>query len=331
MIFKMTTLMNTNRLSFINSLIVLMAVSFALWASPVKAYVIEDLVNVENMNDFMLSPAKVEIFLNPGDKTTKQLQITNRLGRDLEISLEVEDFTGSKVPNEALVLLGDKKGPYSLKDYITTEINDFVLSHGQRMILPVEISVPQDAETGGLYGSLLVSGKLAKEDDQQDASGTEIVTRLGTLFFVKVGGNELESGDLKKFGTMLGDKFFQKGPISFEVLFENSGNVHLLPYGVIEITNMFGKTSSQIVIDPWFVMPDSLRAREIIWDDGSLFGRYTAHLQLNRGYGNVIDEAKVNFWVIPWKMFILAIIILILLVFGAYQLFRKFEIKRKSI
>ena len=290
----------------------------------VSAYTIQDLPDTEITNDIVLSPGKVELFLNPGESVEKIISITNRTGREAEIVVEVEDFSGSDNPKEALIFWGGGRGSRSLKDYIKFETNEFVLAHGQRMNLPITVRIPEGAEPGGLYGAVFVSTRFS-----ESAGDVGAVSRLGSLFFVKVGGESFEDGWLRKFDTKAGEKFFEKGPVSFEVLFENNGNVHLLPYGFIGIENMFGREVSLIDIDPWFVMPDSLRAREIRWSADGFCGRYKAHLKINRGYGNVVDEAVVTFWVLPWKTILAVIISFVFLAGIVWQIVKKFEIRKK--
>ncbi|MBU1613370.1 hypothetical protein KKC87_02985, partial [Patescibacteria group bacterium] len=64
---------------------------------------------------------------------------------------------------------------------------------------------------------------------------------------------------------------------------------------------------------PYFVMPDSIRDREVVLDRPFMFGRYKAELSLNRGYNNLTDEKTITFWVLPWKT-VLEILIGIFLV-----------------
>ncbi|MBZ9572971.1 hypothetical protein KJA17_02220, partial [Patescibacteria group bacterium] len=125
-------------------------------ASPVFAFEIQKLTNVPVENDFTLGPGKIEVFLDPGEKVTRTLLITNRLGRVMNFKVEIEDFEGSPTGERAAVLLGEKRGPYSFKDYLNPELSEFTLAHGERMVLPVEISIPEGMESGGLYGSVLV-------------------------------------------------------------------------------------------------------------------------------------------------------------------------------
>lgn len=299
----------------------------------ISAYQIIDLGLVgAPAGDFSIGPGKTELWMDPGDKVIKELYISNRLGRTMDFVIEIEDFRGSRNPERTVVLLGEEKGPYSLKDYLHPEVMKFTLKHGERMILPIEISIPEDAEPGGLYGSVLIRSEPPepelKKERQRAASGIKTISRLGTLFFIKVKGDIVENGFLKDFRT--GKNFYEKGPVSFELLFENNGSTHLIPYGLIEIKNFFGKKIDEIELEPWFAMPDSLRAREAKWERGLLFGRYTATAKINRGYQDIIDQKSINFWVIPWKTTLVGLVILAVIIWLLLWIASHFEIRRKK-
>lgn len=301
-------------------------------ATPVLAYEIEDLPGAAVENDFVLGPGKTELWVDPGDEYTKELMITNRLGKTMNFKIEIEDFKGSQNPEETVIFLGEERGPYSLKDYLKPEITEFTLNQGQRMILPVEISIPKDAEPGGLYGAVLVTSNpplTELEAEKEKAKGqVKLISRLGALFFIRVKGEVNENGLVKDF--RIEKRYYEKGPISFEILFQNQGNVHLAPYGIVEIRNILGRKIDEIELDPWFVMPDSLRSREVEWSRGSLFGKYTALASINRGYQDIIDQKSIEFWVIPWKILLGVLVGLFLMIFSLRWMFSRFEIRRKA-
>lgn len=300
----------------------------------VLAYKIEDLANVKVEGDFTVGPGKTEVFLDPGGETTREVYVTNRTGRTTDFRITLEDFMGTRTGETPLVLLGAERGPYSLKDYLKPEALEFTLAHGQRMVLPVEISIPENAEPGGRYGAVLVSAvppELEGGVAEGETKGQiRVVGRVSCLFFVRVKGDVSESGFLRALRMADGKKIYQKGPLSFELLFENNGSVHLNPYGIIEIKNLLGKKIGEVEIQPWFAMPDSLRSRVVTFERKWLFGRYIATAKINRGYKDIIDEKSVTFWVLPWIIILPVLIAIVLLVLFARWFLRKFEIRLKK-
>ncbi len=284
------------------------------------------------IGDFVVGPGKIDVTVKPGETKVVEMTITNRTGERRKFNITVEDAKGSQDPNTSIVLLGDDRGPYSIKDFITVPQYSFELDHNKRARIPVTISLPANADPGGLYGSVLVN-TVALNAVEGDTAGTvpqsAIIARIGTLFFVTVPGAVEKEGRLKSFGTSPDKKFYQKSPINFGVLFENTGSIHLAPYGELRITNMFGDEMGFLKLDPWFVLPKSLRLREVSWGRDFLFGRYTATVNINRSYDDTIDTLSYSFWVLPWKPLTGGFAVIFFVLFLIRTFFKKFEFKRK--
>ncbi|MCK5022166.1 MAG: hypothetical protein KAR54_02885 [Candidatus Pacebacteria bacterium] len=272
-----------------------------------SAYEIRD-TDTEVRDDFVLEPAKLEAFLDPGAFDTKIISILNRTDKTLDFKIELEDFSGSMDPNRTVILSGDERGPYSLKDYLHPEVDSFTLKSGQKINFTVDIDIPLDAEPGGLYGSVLV---LSESNDFEQGGNTTIVSRLGALFFINVNGEVTRSGKLTSFKKIDSP---EKGT-TFELLFVNDGSTHLNLSGHIQIFNSLGTQIDEIEIPTYFAMPNSVRFRELHWNVSKLFGRYKAVVVVDRGYGGLTDELSLIFWAISVKLvaIILGVLILIIL------------------
>jgi hypothetical protein len=284
-------------------------------------------------NDFVVEPGKTEIFLNPGENITKNVTITNRIGKNVKFKLTTEDMVGTNDSASPIKLLGDEKGPYSLKNFIQPEINEFSLDLGERITIPVNISVPIDAEPRGYYGALIISNEpeiLGDEKSKETEGKARLISRIGSLFLLRINGEGKESGSLEDFKIIGPSKsFYESRPKGFEILFKNTGNVHLVPHGKIIIRNILGKNIGEIPVDAYFSLPDSIRYREVLWGEGSGLGRYTAHLSLFPGYGNENEEASIAFWIIPWKILVVTFVGLIILISFVYYILTRFELKKK--
>lgn len=281
------------------------------------------------VGDFVVGPGKLEVTVKPGETVTKMMTVTNRIADNKTFELSIEDMSGSVDPSIPVVLLGDKNGPYTLRDNVSFPKNIFTLALGERAQIPVTITMPPNAEPGGYYGSVLVS-TVQKGDGEDGASASSpIIARVGTLLFITVPGAAQKSGEVTEFSTVPNKLFFTKGPLNLGVLFENTGSVHLNPYGDIKVTNILGEEVGFIEIEPWFVLPKSLRLREIVWDRELLLGRYTITASINRGYDDVIDIKTIHIWVLPWQ-FLASVFAGVFVLFVLIKLFlSRFELKRK--
>lgn len=283
-------------------------------------------------DDFVVGPAKTELFMKRGDKVVKSLSVVNRTDREQTFTIEVEDFTGSKDLKQVVVLLGNDRGPYSLRDYIKPEQNSFRLKSKQRAVLDVTISIPNDAEPGGHYGSVLVSSAPSSQDDEVLDNKSRTISRIGALYFVRVEGKIKEDGRVSDFRMEGNKSIYERGPFIFELLFENNSSVHLTPNGTIEVKNMLGRKVKDLEVAPFFSLPDSLRAAVVSWETDFAFGRYTATANINRGYKespDQVDVMTISFWVLPWKLVVGFLLVVIIVAFILRRLVRSFEIKRK--
>ncbi|HSE34988.1 MAG TPA: hypothetical protein VLB83_02605, partial [Candidatus Paceibacterota bacterium] len=159
-----------------------------------------------------------------------------------------------------------------------------------------------------------------------------IETRLASLVFLRIEGETTEAGELGSFGVV-GDKRVvrspnEDAPLGLYLTFSNTGTVHLNPYGEIAITPMFGEPT-RYVLDPWAVLPGSTRTREVPLIAPLAPGSHRLTLSLNRGYGDIVDTAEIQIWVLPTtKQFALGALLFAIL---AFVLYRSIRLSRNRI
>ncbi len=318
--------------SFLLLAVVSVAVVFGVRALTANAFTKTTLDGIDARGDFVLEPAKQEVYLNPGETVVRNVDVTSRITDDTNFDVTVEDFQGTDDPNQQIALLGNERGVYSGKDFIKPEISSFTLKFGEKISFPVTISLPKTAEPKGYYAAVVISSKPSAA--LAPGQSAKIVSRLGMLFFIRVNGASNESGVLTDF-KLTGSKqnIMASGPDGFEIAFKDTGNVHLVPHGMISVTNTIGKQIASLPVDAYAALPDSTRYREIQWTDKNfMLGHYTATLSFYPGYGSTNVSRSVAFWVLPWKVITLILIGIIILVSILYFIVTRFKIsfKRKG-
>jgi len=219
------------------------------------------------IGDFVVGPGRAEFEVAAGRSVTREITITNRVDDNRTFEFTVQDMSGSADGRDAVVLLGDQDGPYSLRDYVSLPVNRITLRLGERARIPVTVTMQPNAEPGGYYGAVLAS---TVQDDGEEIgvnARSPIVARIGTLLFITVPGTIERSSQLIDFSTLNKQRFFTTGPIDFVLANENTGTIHLNPYGELRVTNMLGAEVGYVELDPWFVLPKAIRTREITWTD----------------------------------------------------------------
>ena len=301
----------------------------AVTSAPASWYRVETITGNIEVGDFLVGPGRAEIQVAPGETVIQEISVTNRISDDRVFKLEVEDIVGSSDGSAAASLVGSGRGPFSVQDYISFPEDEFTLALGERARIPVMITVPPNITPGGYYGSVLVSTVRAPGSTEGNVPTSPIIARVGSLFFIRVTGEAEVQAEVQSITTMDNKWWYEEGPIDFGILTENTGTVHVNPYGEVSITNMFGEEVGFLQMEPWYVLPKSLRIREFTWDREFLLGRYTATAQINRGYDDIVDEVSVSFWVLPWKIVGGIFVSLFVVIFLIRAFFRTFEFKRK--
>jgi hypothetical protein len=291
-------------------------------------------VTVEDKDDFVIEPAKIEVFANPGETVTRSISVTSRIKAPTAFRLNLEDFIGTDEPNNPLQLLGNDKSPYSIKDNLTPDASEFTLNFGDKITIPIQIKIPDNAAPGGFYTSVLVSNAPSKENTESYTTGAKVVSRAGALLFIRVNGEAQEEGHIDDFRITPHHFIYQPGNFTFETLFVNSGNVHLAPYGTIEVKNIFGTVIGSANVDAYYSLPHSTRYRQIEIDGHKWFGYYRATVSLNKSYHNPdqegqLDERTISFFVIPWMFLIIFFVALFIIISILLYVRNNFDIRKK--
>lgn len=129
------------------------------------------------------------------------------------------------------------------------------------------------------------------------------------------------SGKLVSFSTK--NNLYEYAHVPFEVNFQNTGDTTLRPEGNIVIKNYLNKEVGSIAVNQYGIasLPGKNQTYYPQWDreDNLGLGQYTANLVLNYDTNEIIN-AKLNFWIFPWRM-VSFIIIYLLLVYILNNLF----------
>lgn len=304
---------------------------FGLSFSGAQAYKVEDLFGQVDKGDIVISGGKSELIMKPGETTTFNIAFSNRLGKTENFKIITEDFgidsDEESIPGSAT---GKDKSPYSLKDYITPEVSEFTLDNMKKIRMPVTVTIPTDTRVGSLSGAVIFSLKEPIEKTTGDGGKIAIENRLAYQVYIRIQGNEDENGYLKSFSVK--SNFFEYGPVPMQFKYENDGNVYMVPSGVLTIKNMLGKIIDQVEVGRYFVQPETIKTRTEKFDRKFLFGKYTAKLELKRGYQNeqdIIDTKTISFWVIPWKLLLIIFIAVVLVLWIISLIMSKYKVTKR--
>lgn len=278
-----------------------------------------------------ISPPLVDVKADPGQVVKTQLKVRNVTKYPLIVEAEYNDFVANGEDGQPKILLNnDEKSPYSIKDWLGT-IPTATLQPREQAVFDVTIAVPKNASPGGHYGVVRYTGTPANTGD---ASAVSLSASIGTLILVNVSGDVQESGKISElFSARDGKKrtMFEYGPVAIVTKVENTGNVHFKPKGTVRVSNMFGGKVQEFQLNAagGNVLPQSTRKFENVLNKKLLFGRYKIQADVTYGQDNKIMSKTSSFWVIPYKLVILFILLIVLLFF-VFKRYNKFIVKRAN-
>jgi len=258
--------------------------------------------------------------IDPGSTAQEIIKIRNISSSAKTFYPEVLDFKPTGETGAPTFLKADESASYtySLSSWIKISKEGLTLKPNESAALNFTVTVPQTAEAGGHYAGILF-GTTAPATT---GSGAAISNKVGSLVLVRVAGKADEAATVKEFTTPKNS--YETGPIDFVVRIENSGNIHIISKGNIEIKDTFGKSVAILPVNSknGNVLPESIRRFDnktdsLSWNPkGFTFGRYKAELLLTYGSPAQTLSSTLSFWIVPWKQLLLiglAIIIIILL------------------
>jgi len=253
--------------------------------------------NVSAQFSLGIAPLTFEITANPGDIVENYLKVYNPSpDTSVQIEMVIEDIAPTGEAGHVIVEPAETE-TYSLARWIETEPKEFSLAPREEKFVKFTINIPENAEPGGHYGTVIAGAKLVAGPR---ATGAAILPRVGSLVLLTVPGVMREELIVKEF---IAPNYSEFGPIPFTIRFENTGTVHIKPTGYITVTNWLGQKVADIEFPSHNVLPRAVRKFETSLPQKWLFaGKYIATLTGNYGLSNIpLTPTVITFWVFPWK------------------------------
>lgn len=212
--------------------------------------------HISALSGITISPLLRDITLGPGlIETSTEITIQNNTDQTVRASLQLVDL-------RALAVYGgntlDKAGltdKYDLAKWLSLPGGDsIIIANRQTVKVKVNVANRPDLSPGGHYGAIIVT---TEPEFSTPKSTVSVNQQLVSLLFVKKLGGEIYSMQLEASNY----KSIANIPNEFTSTFKNTGNVHVVPRGYIEITDPQGKLIAKGTInqDSLNILPGGLR------------------------------------------------------------------------
>ena len=308
------------------------------------------LVFLRQTQAISISPVRIEMAVDPGRSEQGVFKVINDEAEGKLFYTSFENFEATGETGNPNFIPGRE----GLASWISAP-SQIIVGPGETKEVPFTINVPRNADPGGYFAAIFLS-----TSPPQSNRGGEVTigARIGTLLLFRVNGDIKEGGALLEFGIKDNQKLFTSLPVPFYYRFQNAGDDRVRPVGNITIKNTLGMTSQVINanISQGNVLPQSIRRFESSWLETSgkqqavdaavpesaggkgffaaakaqaknfALGRYTAELGITYGQANQQTElAYVSFWVIPWQLLVLILVLLLIVYWILTRGLRKYN------
>lgn len=285
-----------------------------------------------------ISPAKIILSADPGEIIELKMRVHNDLDRTTTYYSLFEKYTVRD--GEESVFFPEDIG---LPSWIETIPSKVTLGPKESTNVKILIKVPENASAGGHYAAIFWS----TAPSEREGTGVGIVVRVGALVLLEVSGEVIEAAKIVSFSAA--KKVFNYLPVSFNYALQNEGTVHLGPTGQVVIKNIFGKTKAILDVNPggFYVLPDTARTiTTAAWEPkedapkiegkgflaelkrekaGFALGYYKANLTLEYGKERKTAQSNYGFWILPWRILILVILVLAIIILIATKGIQKYN------
>lgn len=204
-----------------------------------------------------IAPAVSEVVLKENE-AEKEIEFTLKNNSEESISLEVFPVKFRAVGEFGKIGFEGIGGSYSfpLLSYFVPKENTVELAPFEEKKIQATVINRGDLSPGGHYVALIVRFV----DKNIEGDGSYLNPTLSSLVLIRKTGGE-------RFNLSLKDSNFPRGILDFfypkkiTLLFQNEGNVHVVPYGRIDIKDIFGRNTHKGIINTGSlnVMPSSRR------------------------------------------------------------------------
>lgn len=274
----------------------------SFFVSPSQSFAQE-----EDTRTLSLSPVHYEFRADPGETIIEKMKVYNPTDRNLEVTMEKEDFQPRGETGQVIVRETDNPR-YSLKNWVTVAPGEFTLGPREEKFVQITIVVPQGATPGGKYVSVLA---VMNSGGVGEGTGSLISQKVGALILLSVNGPVTENLEIKDIQA---PAFSEYGPIPIDVRFANQGTVHVRPRGFVSVTDMLGRKIADLEFSGQNVIPGAVRKIGVSLDKKWLWGKFSIRVVGDYGQGLIpLNSPVAYFWVIPWKALLGALAVLLVL------------------
>lgn len=317
----------------IKTLLLVYFLAFSLLLIPTR-------VNADSSSNFslLITPSPLVATITPGQTTDLQLKILNNGDGAENLEVNPRSFSINNTTGQVDI---SNSAASNVAPWLSFSAPKFSIASGQWFTEQIAVNVPKDA--GFSYYFAL---QITRQVNPKPTSGRYIKASVDDFVLLNVNRpGAVESLSVPSF--TVSKHIYQWLPVNFTIRFKNTGNTIVQPNGNIFIQRKSTSKTPIAVLSVnsggGYILPGTDRILTSSWSNGFpvyqtttsasgvevthlswnfskisefRYGSYSANLVAvyNNGVEDVPINGTVNFWVLPWL--IIGILVLIIAVFA---------------
>lgn len=292
--------------------------------------------------DITVSPVSLDLTGQPGTEIHDKIRVHNNTNDVLHLQVQIKKITPAD--QDPGFQLADPTPQDDFISWIHVDTPTFDAPSKEWVYVPFTISIPSTAAFG-YYPVFVIQQDVQKSGVTKTAElsgGAAIIASLNVL-----SPNAHVEAQLVDFKAS--HHLAEYLPVDFSVMIHNAGNIHVRPRGNIFISSGNKKDIAILEVNPDLstIIPNSSRSFTAKWTDGFItreksdqgvyqlvfhwdavthmrIGKYSARLLLvyDAGQRDATLEAVTTFWVFPWKLIGIIILVPIISIVGIWMIIR---------
>ena len=268
----------------------------------------------EKGKEFSITPFFQEITLGQGQKEAVfSLTVRNTTDTPATFRISVLDFGAlDESGGVAFLGAGDPERKYGLASWMNLEKDAIVLNPGEKQNIRVLVENKESLSPGGHYAAVFFKMENDKSSSGGNAPTVAFKPSFASLIFARKLGGEIYKLELK--GQEL-QKRFLGNPFEAKLRFQNTGNVHIVPRGVVKIADPFGREISRGIINTGStaILPETFRIFPVpLKETAAAFipGRYSMSIDYRYDGQDNFSSEGIKIFLVP-PLFVSGIFILL--------------------
>jgi hypothetical protein len=219
---------------------------------------------------------------------------------------------------------------YALASWISLEKDGLVLNPDEKQSVRVTIQNKESLSPGGHYAAILAKVDNG-EKPNNESSEVAFDSSLSSLIFARKMGGEIYGMELKE--KIISENIFSL-PAEVKLRFQNTGNVHVIPRGLITITDPLGRMIEKGILndESGRLLPETFRTFRVPLKTLSpvfMPGKYVLSVEYRYENREAFETEQATFFLVPGPF--LAGIILIMTGIIFWIRIQKRKVKKPTI